>query len=156
MLLVTSAVLALEGPALGHWQTADTIARALGGRASGARCDVVHPDSILAEQAALLVRDCEEELDADEKRLGTRLDGRLTAYFFRDTEEKRRLMGAAQTSIAKPWRREVYVQMSGFPHPVLGHEIAHVVSGSFARGPLRFSSDTKSSRLRSLRRSWAT
>ena len=38
--------------------------------------------------------------------------------------------------IAKPWRREVYVQIAGYPHPVLGHEIAHVVAGSFARAAL--------------------
>ncbi len=61
----------------------------------------------------------------------------MTAYFFRDANEKRRLMGAAETSIAKPWRREVYVQLAGFPHPVLGHELAHVVAGAFGRGPLR-------------------
>jgi tetratricopeptide (TPR) repeat protein len=46
-------------------------------------------------------------------------------------------MGAAETSIAKPWRREVYLQVAVYPHPVLGHEIAHVVAGSFARGPFR-------------------
>jgi tetratricopeptide (TPR) repeat protein len=135
--LVTSVSLCAEGPALGHWQTAASIASALGGRARGTRCDVVYPDSLLADQAALLVRDCEQELAADEKRLGTHLDGRLTAFVFHDADEKRRLMGAADTSIAKPWRREVYVQMSGFPHPILGHEVAHVVAGSFGHGPFR-------------------
>jgi hypothetical protein len=133
--LATSAGLCLDGPALGHWQTASSIATALGGRIRGARCDVVYPDSMLAEQAALLLRDCEQELAADERRLGTHLDGTLTAFVFHDSDDKRRLMGAADTSIAKPWRREVYIQASGFPHPVLGHEIAHVVAGSFARGP---------------------
>lgn len=135
--LAASLVMCLEGPALGHWQTAASIASALGGRSSGPRCDVVHPDSVLPEQAELLVRDCEQELAADEQRLGAHLDGRLTAFFFHDADEKRRLMGAADTSIAKPWRREVYVQMSAFPHPVLGHEIAHVVTGAFGRGPFR-------------------
>jgi hypothetical protein len=135
--LLTSAMLCAEGPALGHWQTADSIAADLGGRARGARCDVVYPDSIPPDQAALLVRDCEDELAADEQRLGTHLDGRLTAFVFHDADEKRRLMGAADTSIAKPWRREVYVQASGFPHPVLGHEVAHVVAGSFGHGPFR-------------------
>jgi len=135
--MVTSVALCAEGPALGHWQTAASIAAALGGRASGPRCDVVYPDSLLADQAALLVRDCEQELAADERRLGTHLDGRLTAFVFQNADEKRRLMGAADTSIAKPWRREVYVQMSGFPHPILGHEVAHVVSGSFGHGPFR-------------------
>jgi hypothetical protein len=133
--LAVSLGTAASGPALGHWQTASSIASALGGRASGARCDVLYPDSLLPEQVALLVRDCEEELSADELRLGAHLEGRLTEFVFRDTDQKRALMGAAQTSIAKPWRREVYVQMSAFPHPILGHEIAHVVSGSFGRGP---------------------
>jgi hypothetical protein len=44
-------------------------------------------------------------------------------------------MGAADTYIAKPWRREVYLQMGDYPHPVLGHEIAHVVAGAYAPGP---------------------
>ncbi len=135
--LSTSIVLMLDGPALGHWQTASTIATALGGRASGPHCDVVYPDSLLAEQASRLVHDCEQELAADEERLGARLGGRLTVFVFRDANDKRRLMGAAETSIAKPWRREVYVQMAAYPHPVLGHEIAHVVAGSFGRGPFR-------------------
>jgi hypothetical protein len=132
-----SLAITANGPELGHWQTAASIARSLGGRASGPHCDVVFPDSLLAEQVTLLVRDCEEELSADEKRLGASLGGRLTDYVFRDGNEKRRLMGAAQTSIAKPWRREVYVQLSGYPHPILGHEIAHAVAGSFGSGPFR-------------------
>jgi hypothetical protein len=132
-----SLALTADGAALGHWQTAATIARALGGRAAGARCDVVYPDSLSADQAALLVRDCEEELSADERRLNVTLSGRLTAFVFADANEKRRLMGAAATSIAKPWRREVYVQFASYPHPVLGHEIAHVVAGTFARWPFR-------------------
>jgi tetratricopeptide (TPR) repeat protein len=135
--LFASFWVAVEGPALGHWQTATTIARALGGHASGPRCDVYYPDSVLAREAELLLRDCEQELAADEQKLGTHLEGRLTAFVFRDPGEKRRLMGAAETSIAKPWRREVYVQLAGFPHPILGHEIAHVVAGSFGRGPFR-------------------
>jgi hypothetical protein len=136
-LLLASQGASVEGPELGHWQTSSTIAAELGGLARGPRCDVVHPDSLLADQVALLVRDCEQELAADEQRLGAHLPGRLTAFVFKDAEQKRRLMGAADTQIAKPWRQEVYVQMAGYPHPVLGHEIAHVVAGSFARGPFR-------------------
>jgi formylglycine-generating enzyme required for sulfatase activity len=46
-------------------------------------------------------------------------------------------MGASHTYIAKPWRHEVYIQGATFPHPVLSHELAHVIAGSFARGPFR-------------------
>jgi hypothetical protein len=127
----------LAGPALGHWQTAATIAHALGGRATGTRCDVAYPDSLPEDEASLLLRDCEQQLTAVEATLGAHLDGGLTAFVFADAGDKRRLMGAADTSIAKPWRREVYVQLAAYPHPVLGHEIAHVVAGTFAHGPFR-------------------
>ncbi len=130
-----SLAIAASGPALGHWQSGASIARELGGRGSGPRCDVIYPEGLLAAQSALLVRDCEEELAADERALGAHLGGRLTEYVFADSGQKRRLMGAGDTSIAKPWLREVYVQYESYPHPLLGHEIAHVVAGSFAPGP---------------------
>ena len=139
--LVASLVHCSFGPELGHWETASSIARALGGRSSGARCDVIHPDTLASFQRDLLVRDCEEEPVAVEGRLGAHLEGRLTAFVFADSDQKRRLMGAADVSIAKPWRREVYLQMASYPHPVMGHEIAHVVAGSFARGPFRVAGD---------------
>ena len=135
--LIAAGVVAARGPALGHWQTSQTIAAALGAHRAGPRCDVFYPETVLAPQAELLVRDCEEQLAADEARLGARLEGRLAVFAFADTNEKRRMMGAAETSIAKPWRREVYVQVAAYPHPVLGHEIAHVLAGSFAPGPFR-------------------
>jgi hypothetical protein len=135
VLLLASLSHTASGPALGHWQTSASIARELGGHSSGARCDVHHPDVLTTVQADLLLRDCEEELRAVEDRLGAHLDGRLTVFAFADADQKRRLMGAADVSIAKPWRHEVYVQTAAYPHPVLGHEIAHVVAGTFGHGP---------------------
>ncbi len=129
--------IAAYGAELGHWETSATIADRLRGTRSGARCDVVFPDSVAADDAALLVKDCEEELAAVERALGARGPDRVRAFFFRDAAEKKRLMGAAETYIAKPWREEVYLQLSAYPHPVLGHELAHVVAGSFGRGPFR-------------------
>jgi hypothetical protein len=131
---LASLTVTIEGAELGHWQTRGTIVEALGGFRAGPRCDVVYPDGLREDQIALLVRDCEEELTHDETVLGAHFDGRLTAFFFRDAGEKKRLMGAADTYIAKPWRREVYLQMHSYPHPILGHEIAHVVAGSLAPG----------------------
>jgi hypothetical protein len=133
--LSTSVTITALGPKLGHWETPATIADALGGRRAGARCDVVYPDSMRPDEAALLVKDCEEELASVEAYLGAKGPDRVTAFFFRDPAEKKRLMGAATTYIAKPWRKEVYLQVAPYPHPVLGHELAHVVAGNFGEGP---------------------
>ncbi len=125
------------GSHLGHWSTSASIARELGGSRSGARCDVVFPASIRDDEAALVVKDCDEEIAEVEETLGVHGPSRITAFFFHDAQEKKRLMGAADTYIAKPWRDEVYLQMAPYPHPVLGHEIAHVIAGTFGRGPFR-------------------
>jgi tetratricopeptide (TPR) repeat protein len=135
--LGVSVWITAHGPALGHWETSSTIAAELGGERAGERCDVVHPASLLRSEVDLLVKDCDEEVAAVERTLGAKGPDRIRAFFFRDSGEKKRLMGAADTLIAKPWRREVYVQLSVYPHPVLGHELAHVIAGSFGRGPFR-------------------
>src|SRR5436190_18897053 len=40
-------------------------------------------------------------------------------------------MGARDVEMAKPWRREIYLDHRGFPHGSLRHEIAHVVASAF-------------------------
>jgi tetratricopeptide (TPR) repeat protein len=125
------------GTSLGHFSTVESIVAGLGAEKHGERCDVVYPATTREQDAALLLKDCEEQLWAVEKRLGARGPERVRAYFFRDADDKKLKMGAAHTYIAKPWRAEVYLQLGGYPHPVLAHELAHVVAGSFGRGPFR-------------------
>jgi tetratricopeptide (TPR) repeat protein len=138
-----SLMLVLEGWRLGHWQTSVTIERDMGARVAGARCDVIYPRSMRVEEARLFARDCDEELPSIEKYFDVPPAGRVTAFLFRSSADKRRLMGAGDTFIAKPWRREVYLQAAGYPHPVLGHELAHVVAGSFASGPFHIAGTWK-------------
>lgn len=132
-----SLAITLLGPSLGHWHTKQSITAALGGVVAGPRCDVVFPDDTPRDLAALMLRDCEEQLRGVEESLGAKGPQRVTAFFFRDAAEKKLLMGAADTYIAKPWRHEVYLQTAPYPHPVLAHELAHVVAGAFGVGPFR-------------------
>lgn len=132
-----SALLVLVGSKLGHVSTSASIAKDLGAEKHGERCDVVYPSTTRELEANLLVKDCDEDVAAVEKALGARGPERIRAFFFRDENDKKRLMGAAHTYIAKPWRKEVYLQLGAYPHPVLAHEIAHVVAGSFGHGPFR-------------------
>ncbi len=130
-----SLFITARGEALGHHATTESIEEALGARKNGARCDVVYPSTVPERDATLLLRDCEEDLADVEEALGARGPEKITAIFFRDPAQKRVLMGAEHTYIAKPWRKEVYLQLSAYPHPVLAHELAHVVAGNFGSGP---------------------
>ncbi len=138
-LVAGSVAHSMAGPELGHWQTAETTRRALGRELSGARCDVVHSWRVPAWDAALFLRECDAHVVEIERWLGVPGPERVRAFLFASAAEKGELMGAADTYIAKPWRAETYLQAAGFPHPVLGHELVHVVSASIGRGPFRVS-----------------
>ncbi|MEP7052720.1 MAG: hypothetical protein ABJB12_20295 [Pseudomonadota bacterium] len=136
---LSSALLIYNGSALGHFSTRASIEAALGQAVYGARCDVKYSAGILRRDALLFARDCDAELRADEAYFEIQGPPRVTAFLFANEQEKGHLMGASTTYIAKPWRREIYVQYAPYPHPVVGHELAHVLAGSFGAGPFRVS-----------------
>ena len=137
--LLGSALFICNGTTLGHFSTRASIEAALGQQVYGARCDVKYSCGILRRDALLFARDCDAELRADEAYFEIAGPARVTAFLFASEAEKGRLMGASSTYIAKPWRREIYVQYAAYPHPVVGHELAHVLAGSFGQGPFRVS-----------------
>jgi len=137
--LSTAASLAIawNGAALGHFSTASSIEAALGRRLAVARCDVVYSSNVPEADARRVGAECQAHLGQIEHFFETAAPPRVTVWLFANDAEKGRLMGAQHTYIAKPWRSEVYIQATGYPHPVLGHELAHVVSRSFGAGPFR-------------------
>ncbi|HEX2879386.1 MAG TPA: hypothetical protein VHO25_07595, partial [Polyangiaceae bacterium] len=138
---LVSSTITLNGPRLGHYQTAKSIATTLGGQLQGERCEVLHSREMLVRDVALLTRECDAHVRAIESFLGTQGPKHVRVYLFNGPDQKGWLMGAANTYIAKPWRNEIYLQAAGFPHPVLAHELAHVIAGSFGRGPFKIAGD---------------
>jgi len=128
-----------QGLALGHRTSVASIDETLGAVRRGARCVVHAPRELSEAQLARMVEDCDFRVSRAESMLGVTQTTPVHAFFYRDTEEKRRAMGAGSTFIAKPWRDEVHLQLRGWPHPVLAHEVVHVVAGNAARGPFRVS-----------------
>lgn len=135
--LAFSLVLCGAGKELGHYSTAASIRERLGRTVIHGRCEVVFSQGIALGNAELLARDCDAWLKVLETRLGVAPLPRVTAFVFAHAGEKEAAMGAGHTQIAKPWRHEVYLNGAEFPHPVLGHELAHVVAGQTGRGPFR-------------------
>ena len=135
VLALGSFWIAREGHALHHVSSGAAIAEQLGSIVQTKHCRAVLPRELPEASAMRIAEDCELRVTQLEKLLGVREDARITAFFFRSPDEKRDLMGAARVYIAKPWRREVYLQLADYPHPVLAHELAHVVLRHAASGP---------------------
>jgi tetratricopeptide (TPR) repeat protein len=127
--------MARHSHALAHTTSSRHVAHTLGLIIEGPHCRAVVPRELERGEAQRLAEECELRVSQLERTLGVRESERITAYFFRSPQEKRSLMGAARVYIAKPWRREAYLQLAGFPHPVLAHELAHVVARHAASGP---------------------
>jgi hypothetical protein len=127
-------VVARQGDELGHHTSSAFVAHKLGRVIEGSPCRVVVPRELNVVDAARLAEDCAFHVSQLERTLGVHEDQPITAFFFRSAQEKRALMGAMRVYIAKPWRREVYLQLADYPHPVLAHELAHVVARHAAAG----------------------
>ena len=126
-----------RGPALGHRTSAAHIAEVLGKTVEGERCVVHLPRELSPSETVRTLEDCEFRVARAEEVLGVTRRPKLIAYFYRDEHEKRALMGAGRIYIAKPWRGEVHLQRSTWPHPILAHEVVHVIAAETARGPFR-------------------
>lgn len=120
---------------LGHSISTAHLVESLGKQETGRYCTVTMPREMPPEEAQRLVDDCDFHVARTRTMLGLESSDRVSAYFFRNRDEKKNLIGVGRTLIAKPWRNEVYLQADGWPHRVLGHEVAHAVLRDTARGP---------------------
>jgi tetratricopeptide (TPR) repeat protein len=117
---------------LGFELSADEVASALGGTLRTEHFVIRYsPRGPVAKELSSVAREHEFRYAQLKGLFGVEPDGPITSYLFDSVEDKARLMGAQHTFIAKPWRREVYLQHEPWPHPVLMHELAHVFAGAF-------------------------
>ena len=133
--LVPAAALSLLAERL-HWEASVAQLDAeLGGRLEGERVVLHFPrEKAEAEQKRLLV-DAEASAVEVLEFLGWpgAKPARVDVFLFRSSDEKRRLIGAADTSFTKPWLRQVHTNDAPAPHPVVRHELAHALGADATR-----------------------
>ena len=110
--------------------TRATIQRALGTTISSAHFRI-HLDAAQTPEAI------QRELAQDHEWHLARILGRLElppperplhSYLYPSIQEKKRLMGAGPTSMEDPINREFHIHAMGPSHPILAHELAHVLT----------------------------
>ena len=124
---------------LGWSSSPAKIRAALGGQLVSERCQLFFPREWSAQDRERLAQDCDFRTQQAERWLGLSHPKLINVYLFRSPAEKYALMGAAGTNLAKPWRSSVYISHLGWPNPVLGHELVHIVAAAAGTGPFRVS-----------------
>ncbi len=123
---------------IGYELTRDDIVERLGGRVEDERLTIIYDRASVDDAGArALLEDHRYRLHQLEATLGDRFPHRITSFVYGDTRQKRLMMGASRVYIAKPWLREIHLNRVPYGHPVVLHELAHVVLGMYAPGPLR-------------------
>lgn len=120
------------GGPLAYTITSRNLARALGGEHHTPHFVIHYPQgSLTAPELALHAADAEFRWRQLRRFFGVAPANKIRIFYFADDDQKRRLYGAADVDMAKPWRLEVYLTLRKFPHPVLKHELAHAFSAVF-------------------------
>ena len=134
--LLAVAAVRVAGALTGDLATRAGIDRILGGRITGARCDLHFPREKPAAEAELLWRACEADVAEVAAALGVAHPPLVKVWVHRSADEKRRLVGAGRTEFTKPWLAEIQVLDAPGGPPALRHEIVHAVGGVVAGGML--------------------
>ena len=119
-----------------HWKaSAAQLDAELGGRIETEHLVLHFPREKKDEERALFARDAEIDVRAVAQFLGVSPQEKIDVWLYRSAEEKRTLLGAAETSFTKPWLRQIHTNDAPAPHPILRHELVHAIGAQLARGP---------------------
>jgi tetratricopeptide (TPR) repeat protein len=133
-LVATATGLGLHtfGGELGYRIQSEEIQAHLGGRIETPHFVIHYANTPEIERdIALVAADHEFRYAQVVALVGAAPPGKLRSYVFASREQKARLIGAKDVEMAKPWRREIYLEHRAFPHGSLRHEIAHAVASAF-------------------------
>lgn len=140
LLLLAALSLYLLGDRLGFVRSWAAVERLLAASERSEHFVIHHQPGWSAERKRLVVRDHEFRLTQVTRTLELKQSGLIHSWVFPSPAAKRRLTGAGSVQFVKPWQGNMFLNQSGFPHPVLKHELVHVVAAAFGSWPLRISS----------------
>ncbi|HYX91869.1 MAG TPA: hypothetical protein VE782_09920 [Myxococcaceae bacterium] len=124
-----------QGPDLGIRMSYGRLENRLGGVRETKHFRIVYFRGKSKESLERLERDLEFRHHQLETFLGGAPEEPIRVYVYRNPEQKLALVGSGATQFAKPWQLALHVNDAPFPHPVLKHELLHVMAAPFGAGP---------------------
>ncbi len=138
LLLIVPAIGISRGArALRFSASIEEIDEVLGGKLSTPHLVLHFPREKSELERALLARDAEASVAEVLAFLGApdAKPAPVDVFLYRSADEKRELIGAADTSFTKPWLRQIHTNDAPAPHPILRHELVHALGADLARSP---------------------
>ncbi len=116
---------------LGFETTASSLRRALGSAARTRHFRIYYdPAAVPADEIRWVAAEHEFRYDEVSRFLGSDTGRVIESYIYPDAPTKRRLIGAGNTDIAKPWRGEIHLDLDSWRF-TLKHELVHALAAEF-------------------------
>lgn len=135
LLLAGFVTVELAGTTLGFRMNDEVLSERLGGVIETDELVLHFPRSMADAEVSEVLGDLRFRHAQISAFFGGRPPGKVRVWWYRSAEEKQRLVGAAHTQFAKPWRREVHVNAMGYPNPVIKHELVHAMAAPWGAPP---------------------
>ncbi len=131
--LMVLAIIGIElySGKLGIRPSRQDIAETLGGYKETEHFELYYARE-LENEIDLFADDCEFRYDQLSEYLQTESSRKVRVYLYASPEQKKRLIGAGDTFVEDPFGYGFHVHSLGFPHPVLKHELAHVLTADWS------------------------
>lgn len=97
------------------------------------------PGTPQAQDIELIANDHEWRYKQLKEALNLNSTRKIRSYIYPDIKTRKKLSGAGETTIANPIHNEIHLIYDSFPHPVLKHELVHVMAGEFGNNVLKLS-----------------
>jgi len=97
------------------------------------------PGTPQAKDIKLIAMDHEWRYKQLKEALDLDSNQKIRSYIYPDIKTRKKLSGAGETTIANPLHNEIHLIYDSFPHPVLKHELVHVMAGAFGNDVLKLS-----------------
>ena len=100
---------------------------------------ILHYDNIDSTEAKLIALNQEFYYSELRSQLNSKPSKIINVYLFNNREQKKRLFGAGNADVAKPWQYSIYISADSW-QSTLKHELAHVFSAEFGTGLFKLAS----------------
>ncbi|MFC2139774.1 hypothetical protein ACFLR4_03850, partial [Bacteroidota bacterium] len=135
-IVILALVFSLIKPALGFASNHASIKEELTGELKTNHFDIIYSHTLSKDEIENFALHAEYFFNSLSEELGVSPSEPIAAYIFENNKQKRRLFGAGNADVAKPWLNSIYTTYDNYEN-TLHHELAHVFAARFGVTPFK-------------------
>ena len=138
--LLSVALFLFIKPELGFASTIGSIESKLYGKVSTPHFTIIYSSRIPKKEIKNIALHHEYYYHVLSSVLKDSIAGKITSFVFYSNAEKRKLFGAGNADVAKPWLKQIYTTREHFD-ATLKHELAHIFSANYGWSVFKVAKD---------------